>query len=327
MTVSSRFQAILEREFSDSLNCNIAVGVSGGPDSTALVHLLSEYCDSDVHALIVDHNLRSESGEEALQVVQSLTGLGNVHAEVLVWDNPSDTRIQEDARHARYQLLSEYMERHALKHLFLGHHMDDQAETFLFRLAKGSGVDGLGCMLARQMMNDVELCRPLLGFSKRELTEFCQARHISYVLDLSNDCEHFARVRLRQSMEILSNEGLSVERLNVVANRMQRARRALDFYANEAYELCVDKYDNNRIVFKFNCLLEQQDEVVFRIVLKAMHLLSDGRLSGGARMHRIEALCDDLRQSDSFRKRTLAGFVFECDVNAEFFMIFREDTA
>ncbi len=301
------FQA-LDAQFSDLKNQNIAVGVSGGADSMALIHSLRQWSDADVHALIVDHGLREESACEAASVYEQV----GLPAAVLTWTEKPGSRIQEEARVARYGLMAGYMAEHSLEHLFLAHHMDDQAETFLFRLAKGSGVDGLACMAAQQEQHGVILCRPFLDLCKSDLVSYCDDNGLTTVDDPSNDSDLFARVRLRKSMDVLTQEGLSAERLAVSARRFARARCALEDVTDRAYIHCASEVDLKRIVFNFETLLNQPEEIVLRCVMKGVKALSDQPI----RLQRMEALCDDLIHAADFRKRTLAGCVFEVDSNS-----------
>ena len=211
----------------------IAAGVSGGPDSMALCFALSAWCaahrpDITLHALTVDHGLRPDSTQEAQHVQEKLACLSNVSHHILTWDHAEKpaSRIQERARTARYDLMRAYMQAHDIRHLFLGHHMDDQAETFLLRLSSGSGLDGLSCMAHRQgRAPDFIVCRPLLGMCKTDILSFCDAHNIAFIHDPSNESAAFARVRLRRSMDILAAEGLSSKRLGVTAMRLARRVR------------------------------------------------------------------------------------------------------
>ncbi len=299
---------------------DIAVGVSGGADSMALCFALSQYfADSYpnviIHAITVDHGLRAESAVEAIHVAEQLSELSNVSHHILKWRHKEKltSRVQEAARSARYNLMHEFMAGRGITHLFLGHHMDDQAETFLFRLAKGSGVDGLSCMSDMQEMGaDFILCRPMLSVSKDSLIEFCEGRGIKFIDDPSNDCDDYARVRIRKSMEILSEEGLTPKRLAVSAMRHARAREALDIFADKVFDECVLSSNPDRIVFNLRMLVGNPEEIVFPIVIQAMSSLASGN-GYGARTNKIENLCSDLTSSDHFRKRTLGGVIFECD--------------
>lgn len=297
---------------------DIAVGVSGGADSMALCFALSEYFKESsgvkIHALSVDHALRAESATETQYVAQQLQSLANVEHHILTWvhETKPEVRIQEKARMARYGLMKDYMRAQNIRMLFLGHHIDDQAETFLFRLAKGSGLDGLSCMSAvQEMEKDFILCRPMLGLAKVDMISFCEGRGIDYIDDPSNYCDDYARVRLRKSRDILAEEGLSSKRLSVAAKRFSRARKALELIANNAFDRCLQKNESDRIVFKISALLSYPEEIVLRVISKAMSDLQNDT-GYGTRLERVENLCADLMKPDSFRKRTLGGIIFEC---------------
>lgn len=321
---SDAFCLSMDREFSAHLSDvqDIAVAVSGGADSMALCHALSDYfADTDmrIHAITVDHRLREEATAEAEHVAGVLRDLPNISHVTLRWnyEEKPKSRVQEEARKARYDLMQAYMAEHDIRNLFLGHHMDDQAETFLFRLAKGSGLDGLSCMSPMQESEGgVVLCRPMLSISRVQAVAFCEGQGIEYIDDPSNGDDRYARVRLRESMSALEAEGLTPQRLARTAMRMERAREALNRMAGRVFDDNALKMNSNRIVFNFNNLINNDKEVIFRVVLRGVQSLSS---SGdyGVRMQKLEALCDDLcAQADTqagFRKRTLGGVVFEVD--------------
>jgi len=316
----------LEIDFSDVKR--LAVAVSGGPDSMALCVLLAEWAkDSgvEVHALSVDHGLRAEAAQEAVQVGEWLRRVGCVQHHVLTWGHPSKTAIQEEARKARYDLMASYCAEHDIAHLFVGQHMDDQAETVLFRLAKGSGLDGLCGMQPVQVYSEaLMVLRPLLAFSKDELMEICLKRRIDFLVDPSNENDDFARVRLRQARGVLEEEGLSAKRLSVTASRLLRARKALDILSGNVYEEVALGIDTKQIVFKIDLLCFQPDEIVLRCVLKAIeHFRPEADYA--PRMEKVEALVYDLIRSQNrgepFRKRTLGGVVFEVDDRKEIFRL------
>lgn len=310
-------------------HCNgaaaIAVAVSGGGDSMALCHALSRGFDGHVYAYTVDHALRSESAEEALFVGRALGALSNVTHRILTWEHEQkpNARVQEQARFARYDLMHQAMKQDGCVHLFLGHHMDDQAETFLFRLAKGSGLDGLACMKAVQPHEAFLHCRPLLTRGKDDLLQYCRANSIEYVEDPSNENAKYTRVRLRSAMDVLAAEGLTPKRLSVTAARMARAREALDNIAQKSYDLCLDKGDSSCIVFNFKSLVVNEKEVFMRVILIAMSALCNGD-GYGARREKIEALCEDLMKPEAFRKRTLGGLVFERDDKKDLLFLTKE---
>lgn len=296
----------------DMAEPKVAVAVSGGPDSMALAYALTQWTTLEAHILSVDHGLRAEAADE-IALVERVAKEWGASFQVLKWEHDgAPERLQEEARRARYQLMAEYCQKQEIEHLFLAHHMDDQAETVLFRLAKGSGLDGLSGMRAVQDMDEIRLVRPLLGVSKAALIELCETQGIAYVNDRSNDDDVFARVRLRKSREVLEEEGLSAKRLSVTAQRIERARKALDELSAKAYEDGIVEIDTGRIVFDFQHFAQQPDEIGLRVLMKAIQILCPNR-DYAPRMEKLEDLFSDLVAMNDFRKRTLGGVVFERD--------------
>lgn len=315
----SEFTALLEDRFAAVLNGQavFAVALSGGPDSMALAHLLNGWAGArgvKIHALTVDHGLRSESAREARQVSDWMASWSDVTHKILTWDGEKpQTRIQEEARAARYRLMEDYCKLHNIRCLFLAHHQDDQAETFLMRLAKGSGLDGLAAMRpVYDFSPDLVLLRPFLSTAKERLVSYCEAGKISYVKDPSNDSDHFARVRLRKSVAALEVEGLTSKRLALTAERLERASSALDILAENAHKTSVIVLNTDRIVYNYRAWADLPLEIVFRILVKGMKML---RPPGEylPRMEKIESILVDVVSGQNFTKRTLGGLIFERD--------------
>jgi len=178
----------------------IAVGVSGGPDSLALMILADRWArerGGEAWGLIVDHRLRPESASEAATVAGWLAARGISHA-ILVWEGEKPaTGIQEAARAARYRLLAGWCAEHGCVHLLTAHHRDDQIETYLIRRRAASGVDGLAGMAAVRELPQLRLARPLLGVPKARLVAFLEAEDQPYVRDPSNCNPAFERARIR----------------------------------------------------------------------------------------------------------------------------------
>lgn len=298
---------------------SIAVAVSGGPDSMALCGLLSDWArqhDITVHALTVDHGLRAEAAAEAAQVGQWLSRYNNVQHKVLTRDSSAihTARIQEDARKDRYDLMARYCAEHNLAHLFLAHHAGDQVETILFRMAKGSGLDGLRGMRAQSRYNEnINLIRPLLDFSKDDLIEYCAEHNVEHVVDPSNKNEDFARVRLRRSYDVLAAEGLTEKRLSTMGKRMQRASEALDFYADQIFTELSRRDGTDRMVLPCQTFIDLPAEIRLRVMKRVMIALSKERYDGangyGPRIEKFEKLVEDLSENPDYSDRTLAGFI------------------
>lgn len=221
---------------SDQLN--IAVGLSGGGDSMALTHMLCQWAATQgsaisIHALTVDHNLRDNSGEEAEYVASLVQNFPNIHHVILKWDHESDidTAVMERARQARYELMTDYCKARDIETLAIAHHADDQFETFMFRLAKGSGLDGLAGMQETTIKNDVIVYRPLLSLTHSDLLTYCRDNNLQWIEDPSNGNESYARPRLRKALQ---EEGFSNSRYATTLRRLSEARDALNWLASEA---------------------------------------------------------------------------------------------
>jgi tRNA(Ile)-lysidine synthase len=214
----------------------IAVAVSGGGDSMALVRLASAWAASaggDAAALTVDHGLRPEAAAEAARVGRWCAAAGIAHV-TLRWDGPKPAAaLQERAREARYDLLTGWCRAAGRDHLLLAHTEGDQAETFLYRMSRGSGIDGLACMPAVAVRSGVRLVRPLLRVPGTRLVATLEALGQGWVEDPSNRDRRFARVRLRERLEELSVHGLDAKTIAGVARALGRLRADAEARAAE----------------------------------------------------------------------------------------------
>lgn len=212
----------------------LGLAVSGGVDSVALMHLavrwrtLSGLSRPEFVVLTVDHGLRPDSGDEAAWVARQADLLGLAH-ETLCWrGRKPESAIQETARSARYRLLAGAARDNALQAILTGHHLDDQGETVLMRLARAAGVDGLSAMAGETWLNGVIIRRPFLAIAKGRLEANLRVMGVRWIEDPSNADPAFERVRLRRAGGLLADLGLVPEHLALTARRMQRARAALE---------------------------------------------------------------------------------------------------
>jgi tRNA(Ile)-lysidine synthase len=209
----------------------LLIAVSGGPDSTALLLMAAEWAKRRgkprIEAATVDHGLRPESAHEAKAVAALCARLGVGH-RVLQWKGAKPTsRLQERAREARYRLLVDHARAVSADALMTAHHADDQAETVLFRLLRGSGVAGLRGMDLMTARDGMVIARPLMGLKKRDLIAFANERGAPFIDDPSNADPRFARTRLRALLARLGEEGLDAEALDRLARRARETEAAL----------------------------------------------------------------------------------------------------
>jgi tRNA(Ile)-lysidine synthase len=216
----------------------LLLAVSGGPDSTALMVLAARWRKSlkkkpALIAVTVDHGLRADSKREALAAGRLARKLGIAH-RILRWNGKKPkTGLQQAARHARYRLLGDAARKAKAAHILTAHTLDDQAETVLIRMSRGSGVTGLGAMtrfalLPADEVGPIRLVRPLLDIPKARLLATLRAAKIEFVLDPSNFDPRFTRARLRRMMPELAREGLDAGRLALLARRLKRADAAIE---------------------------------------------------------------------------------------------------
>lgn len=182
--------------------------------------------------LTIDHGLRAESAGEARWVAARAKALGLKHA-TLRWTGAKPVHgVQEEARAARYRLIGAWARAHGVRDVLLGHTADDQAETFLMRLARGSGLKGLGGMAAMsalpQLAPEVRFLRPLLGFTRAQVAATATALGVKAVSDPSNDNPKFERVRVRAATRALADAGVGAMSVAVSAARLRDAQAALD---------------------------------------------------------------------------------------------------
>lgn len=199
----------------------VLVAVSGGPDSMALLLIAQASIPGRVVAATIDHQLRPESADEASYVRGICERLGVSHV-VLKPDQPIGGNLQSSARAVRYALLHRAADAHECKHIATAHHADDQLETMLMRLARGSGVDGLSAIRAR----NGKIIRPLLGFTKQELIAICADAAIETISDPSNENADFDRVAMRQWLAAYEHP-IRADRAIRTAHAMAQASDAL----------------------------------------------------------------------------------------------------
>jgi tRNA(Ile)-lysidine synthase len=290
----------LERLFS-SLNeaSGILAAVSGGPDSTALMHGLARWASTGrrppIHVATVDHGLRPEAAEEAAFVAREAALLSLPHRTLAWTGQKPETGIQEAAREVRYRLLVEHAREVRASHLVTAHTLDDQAETVMMRLSRGSGLSGLSGMRRDTDRLGIRHVRPLLGLPKSRLLDQCRLQGWPFVTDPSNADERYARVRWRRLMPLLAAEGLTAERLARFAERAAQAGEALDLKARGALDRSEPIFEPGILSFRAKALTEEPFEIALRVLELA--LTQAGLDLDNSRLHRLESCTERLRQA------------------------------
>ncbi|MFW8637053.1 tRNA lysidine(34) synthetase TilS [Cribrihabitans pelagius] len=275
----SSLHSAVRDQFRSALPPRLGIALSGGGDSTALMHLLHEcFAEAGVslHAATVDHGLRPGSAEEAQDAAAAAAALGIPHQTLRWQEGPGPGNLQDQAREARYGLLTAWARENAIPVLALGHTADDQAETVLMRLGRAAGVSGLSGMPVRRTRDGVTLLRPLLGISRAQLRSYLRDRGIAWSEDPSNEDARFERVRMRQALAALEPLGLTVKALAAVAQNMAKARDALDWYVFLAARdlACIEA---GAVVLSQRKFRTLPDEIGHRVLVRALQWVSGSR--------------------------------------------------
>lgn len=206
----------------------IAVAVSGGGDSLALLHL-AHLVGARVHAVTVDHGLRAGAAAEVALVAGHCAAWGVPH-QVLVWDHGGQIagNLMAAARAARYALLADWAQGAGVGTIWLAHTADDQAEGFLMALARGAGLDGLSGMRADWVSDGMRFARPLLAVSRQALRDHLTSAGIEWAEDPSNTNDRFTRSRIRKALAVLEPLGIGAAQISQVVQNLSAARVAMD---------------------------------------------------------------------------------------------------
>jgi tRNA(Ile)-lysidine synthase len=323
-TASSISDTALEARFAPFADVgHLALAVSGGADSLALLLLAQRWrfaraSGPQLLVLTVDHGLRPESAAEARFVGEVAARYGLAFRS-LRWQGPAPTAgVEAAARAARYSLLLDAARTEGATHLATAHHRDDQAETFLMRLARGSGVYGLAAMSSDVDRDGIRLVRPLLDVPHEWLVAVVRDAGLTAVEDPHNTDPGFDRVRFRQLMPMLAAEGLDAATLAATARRLGRAATALDTYVGRLFAEAaeVDAYGAVRLNADGWC--GEPEEVRLRALARIVRAVGGGAYV--PRLDSLEALEAAMRraaqppgggQGEDKLVRTLAGVVID----------------
>ena len=300
----------------------LILAVSGGPDSTALLMLAARWAKRlkrapKLIAVTIDHGLRAEAVREAAAVKRLARRLGVAHRTLRWRGKKPNTGLQEAARIARYRLLAETAAGAGYAHILTAHTLDDQAETVLFRLARGSGLMGLaGMAQASPLPVGADrmgfLLRPLLHIPKARLVATLRAAGVAYSDDPSNRDPRFTRARLRALMPDLAREGLSAYGLSRFAARMRRAEATIQFAVGAARDALASEPWPERGPVRFDTarFANLPAEVALRLLGRAVAWTGN---EGPVELAKLESLYAAMRQSPTRLRRTLAGALVTLD--------------
>lgn len=290
----------------------IGLAVSGGPDSLALLLLALRWAaglETPPRLIVysLDHGLRPEAAAEVAMVLDVAQRLG-IAARALTWAGTKpEAGLQEAARQARYRLIGKAMAEDGATLLLTAHHRSDQAETVLMRLAHGSGIEGLKAMTRMSLVEGVRVLRPLLDVEPAALATLVDEAGLTPARDPSNDDASYERVRWRQLLPTLAQEGLDSAALARFATRMAEADLALAQMADAAFAELVTLDGFGAASVPRATFLALSPAIGRRVLGRVLNIVG-GRQKPRA-LGQVERLYDQIAQADLPRAATLLGAV------------------
>ena len=302
-------------EFSSSLKIkeDLAVAVSGGPDSLALAYLTKCYALKNkikVKYYLVNHKLRKESSLE-VEVVKKVLRKIDIQCTILNWNGKKPSKnIQATARDKRYSLLTKECKKNNIKYLLLGHHLNDLFENFLIRIVRGSGLNGLISFSQNTKYRDQDLniLRPLLNLEKKDLLYISSKVFNFFVKDPSNINKDYKRTRIRNLLYSLEKEGLDIKKLELTINNLKDSDKSIKFYLYRNLKKNVVFLKKKNTYILSNNFFDQSHEIIFRSLTKLIQKL--GGKYYPVRGKSINELIKRINKK-SFTKVTLGGCYVE----------------
>lgn len=306
--------ALLQHAFGSALSpyskSPIGIAISGGGDSTALLLLAAKWAaetGADLRAITINHRLRPEAAEEAAFVAALCARLNIAHTtrEWTGWDGKGN--LQDQARRARQDLISTWAHEQGIKVVALGHTVDDQAETFLMRLARRSGADGLSGMATTRESHGVKWLRPLLLQGREVLRAYLRDQGQDWCEDPSNQDPKYDRIKARQAMAALAPLGIDADVLMDVSLHMRSAANALRGQAHDMAKR-IARFEGGDILFDQRDLDAAGSEMAHRLLSAALRYVASADY--GPRSHALSDLLQRLRDGQA---NTLHGCLISSD--------------
>ena len=303
-------------------NKNISVAVSGGIDSMALMLILDLWCknnNTNLTAITVDHKLREESTNEAIYV-NSLCKEKNIKHVILTWEGEKpDHNIELIARENRYKLISNYCKNNKIDYVFIAHHLQDQAETFLIRLFRGSGIDGLSSMKKIAENYNLKIIRPFLNIEKEDLKQYLLENKIEWVEDESNNEEKYLRNKIRLFLNSFENRDDIIKRIDFAVNQINDCKVFIDSYIKKIERKIVSFNSFGTCILNKHFLLQEDENIILKILAQISMAVSGNKYK--PRLEKLRRLLDTIQNEDKI-KYTFYGCVFESYNND--IMVYRE---
>jgi tRNA(Ile)-lysidine synthase len=272
----------------DYKDTKMAVAVSGGVDSMCLLYWLHEV-NADIICLHVNHRLRAEADIETEYVKNVCKNL-NIPCQIFYWDGEKpENGLEAAAREARYKMMTDFCHENNIEYLLTAHQSDDQIETFLMNLSRGSGLYGLSAMMPESERNGIKILRPLLGVSRSEIKKYCEDKCIKYFVDSMNSDEHYTRVKIRKNRHLLNDDlGISDSRILLAIQNLGRTRQWMDKYISARIDLVSRSWG---AMFISSFLFDEAEEI--RLKFLGLLIQKIGGNDYPVRLNSLEkALCN-----------------------------------
>ena len=290
------------------------IAVSGGPDSLALTALAKSYSYENkckIYYVLVDHNLRRNSSNEA-KSVKKLLKKHQIILNILKNKKSIEKNIQSEARIVRYNLLKSFCKKKKIKTILTAHNLEDQVETFFIRLSRGSGLHGLSSMKQiNKIEGNINLTRPLLDFKKIKLIKISKLIFGKYYKDPTNENTKYLRTRIRNLQESLETSGINYDQVIRSIRNLASSRDTLDQYFNKIYKNTVNK-KNNMIMINLENFNKINQEMKMRVFKKAIKDFT--KVYYSTRSKKIFNLIDKIKVKKN-AKLTLGGCIVSREKN------------
>ena len=285
------------------------VAVSGGPDSLALVALTKAYNyrkKIQFHYVLVDHNIRTNSRQEAKKVKKILKKK-QINLRIFLNKKKITRNIQAEARDSRYQILVNYCKKNNIKIILTAHNLEDQVETFFIRLSRGSGLKGLSAMKPLSVINNhVKLYRPLLDTEKKFLIKISKKTFGKFIKDPSNNNFKFLRTKIRNLKKTLENSGIKYERIFKSIQNLSISKNTLEGYLNKIFKELIYK-KKKEIFINLKKYEELNKDIKIALINESVKRLKKNYYD--LRSKKVENLINNIGRKD-FKSSTLGGCIF-----------------
>jgi len=290
-------------------NPHVAVGVSGGPDSMGLVYLLNKWLKEKkgkLSALIFDHSIRNNSREEANEVKNILKEMEVNSFIIKAQKYKTIKKNMAQARDNRFEGLINYCKSNNILHLFLGHHFDDNLETYLIRKLNGSNLEGLGSISSINYFYKIQILRPLLNINKQSIINFNKNNNIKFLKDPSNDDIKFTRVKIRNFLKNKLN-------YNLVISDFKTLKKQIPNYKKMIWELFIKnliKVNDTKVRIGFDGLMGIDELIIEKHILIILKFFSENKYQ--TKSSKIKFFIAAIKKSD-FKIYNLSGIIIEKD--------------